>query len=91
MEATPYETSVQEVAAVLQARHLLMRLSDHQLTPRIPREVRAEARALLRWFPRAERLRPVLEGAAHLQRQGKPQGKSIYENRNPLEQSDSGD
>lgn len=77
MEPTRYETSVQEVAAVLQARTLLIRLSDHQLTPRIPRDVRAEARALLRWFPRAERLRPVLEGTAHLQRQGKPQGKPL--------------
>lgn len=72
MDLTPHETSIQEVAAVLQARTLLLRLSDHQMTPRIPREVRAEARALLRWFPRPERLRPVLEGTAHLQRQGKP-------------------
>lgn len=84
MEPTRYETSVQEVAAVLQARTLLLRLSDHRLTPRIPREVRAEARALLRWFPGAERLRPVLEGAAHLQRQGKPEGKSVSGSCSPL-------
>jgi len=84
MEPTPYETNVQEVAAVLQARVLLHRLSDHRLTPRIPREIRAEARALLRWFPRPERLRPVLEGSAHLQRQGKAQGKAIFESRDPV-------
>ena len=91
MEPNRYETSIQEVAAVLQARTLLLRLSDHQLTPRIPREVRAEARALLRWFPRAERLRPVLEGAAHLQRQGKSEGKSLPENENPLVPGDLSD
>ena len=84
MELNRYETSIQEVAAVLQARTLLLRLSDHQLTPRIPRDVRAEARALLRWFPSAERLRPVLEGAAHLQRKGKSEGKSVFENATPL-------
>jgi hypothetical protein len=71
MDPTPYETSIQEVAAVLQARTLLLRLSDHRLTPRVPREIRAEARALLRWFPPAGRLRPVLEGPACLQRQAK--------------------
>ena len=91
MELNRFETSVQEVAAVLQARTLLLRLSDHQLTPRIPREVRAEARALLRWFPRAERLRPVLEGAAHLQRKGKSEGKSVFENENPLIPGDLSD
>lgn len=72
---TPYETGLQEIAAIVQARVLLQRLSDHRLTPRIPREVRAEARALLRWFPRPEALRPALRHSAHLLRQGKPEGK----------------
>jgi hypothetical protein len=40
--------------------------------------LRAEARTLLRWFPRAERLRPVQEGAAHLQRQSMSEGKSFF-------------
>lgn len=85
---TSREGSVQEVAAVLQARVLLQRLADHRLTPRVPREVRAEARALLRWFPRPERLRPVLEGSAYLHRQGKPQGKPVFENQNPCQNKD---
>lgn len=76
---TPYETGIQEIAAVLQTRTLLQRLSDHQLTPRIPREIRSEARALLRWFPRAEQLRPALQNSAHLLRQGKPTGKENLE------------
>jgi len=41
----------QEFAAIVNARLLLQRLCDPQLTPRIPRDVRAEARALLRWLP----------------------------------------
>lgn len=88
---TPWEVNVQEVAAVLQARVLLQRLADHHLTPRVPREVRAEARALLRWFPRPERLRPVLEGSAHLHRQGKPQGKPIFENQNACQDKGFGE
>lgn len=86
---TSWETNVQEVAAVLQARVLLQKLADHRLTPRVPREIRAEARALLRWFPRPERLRPVLEGSAHLHRQGKPQGKPVFENQNPFQDKGS--
>jgi hypothetical protein len=87
MEPTRHETSIQVVPAVLQARTLLLRLSDHQLTPRISRDLRAEARTLLRWFPRTERLRPVQEGAAHLQRQG----KSFIQNQNPLIPGDLSD
>jgi hypothetical protein len=49
----------QEAAAMAQARALLVRLSDFHQTPRIPRPIRAEARALLRWMPTAERLRSV--------------------------------
>jgi hypothetical protein len=57
--ATPSEQHLdeQEFAAIVNARLLLQRLGDPQLTPRIPREVRAEARALLRWLPRREMLR----------------------------------
>jgi hypothetical protein len=47
----------QEAAAMAQARALLVRLSDFRQTARIPRSIRAEARALLRWMPTAERLR----------------------------------
>jgi hypothetical protein len=47
----------QEFAALVSARLLLQRLSDPRLTPRVPLEVRSEARALLRWMPRPEELR----------------------------------
>lgn len=47
----------QEFAAIVNARLLLQRLSDPRLTPRVPRDVRAEARSLLRWLPRPEALR----------------------------------
>lgn len=46
----------QEVAAIRQARLLLVRLADHRRTARIPRPIRAEALALLRTMPTAERL-----------------------------------
>jgi hypothetical protein len=46
----------QEAAALAQAQALLVRLADFRQTPRIPRPIRAEARALLRWMPSAERL-----------------------------------
>jgi hypothetical protein len=48
--------SSQEYASVANARLLLQRLSDCRLTPRIPLEIRREAMALLRRFPRPERL-----------------------------------
>jgi hypothetical protein len=51
----------------------------------------AEARTLLRWFPRAKRLRPVQEGAAHLQRQGMSEDKSFFQNQNPLIPGDLSD
>jgi len=50
----------QEAAALVQARALLVRLSDFHQTKRIPRPIRAEARALLRWLPTAERLRNIV-------------------------------
>ena len=51
----------QQVASVVAARDFLLRLTDTKETPRIPREVRREARALLRHYPIADQLRPVLE------------------------------
>ena len=52
---------MQQVAAVVATRDFLLRLVNTKETPRIPREVRREARALLRHYPLPERLRPVLE------------------------------
>ena len=52
---------MQQVAAVVATRDFLLRLIDTKETPRIPREVRREARALLRHYPIASELRPVLE------------------------------
>jgi len=51
----------QQVAAIVATRDYLLRLMDTKETPRIPREVRREARALLRHFPPADQLRPALE------------------------------
>ena len=51
----------QQVSAVVATRDFLLRLVDTKETPRIPREVRREARALLRHYPLPETLRPVLE------------------------------
>lgn len=85
---TEFDRSIQEIAAVLQARDLLERLADFRKTRRIPSDVRAEARALLRWYPRPERLRPVLEGPQALLKKGKPEGKPIPENQNPCAGTD---
>lgn len=52
----------QQLASIINARHLLMRLVDHTQTPRVPRPIRAEARALLRRFPRADTLRDAAGG-----------------------------
>ena len=51
----------QQVASVVATRDFLLRLINTKETPRIPREVRREARALLRHFPIADELRPVLQ------------------------------
>lgn len=51
--------SYQEAAAMQQARAFLIRLGDHRQIRRIPREVRAEARALVRGLPPVERLRHI--------------------------------
>jgi hypothetical protein len=57
----PEGLGVQEYAAMANARTLLQRLSDPRLTPRIPREIRREAMALLRWFPKRDRLIDILQ------------------------------
>lgn len=54
---------MQQVAAVVASRDFLLRLSDPHATKRVPGEVRKEARALLRHFPTAEKLRPLLQEA----------------------------
>ena len=53
----------QQVSAVVATRDFLLRLTDHRLTPRVPGDVRGEARALLRHYPLPDRLRPILEQA----------------------------
>lgn len=62
----PFGTEERQAEAVLATRGFLARLIDHRQTPRTPRPVRAEARALLKWFPRPEVLRPVLTSSASL-------------------------
>ena len=47
---------LQGYASLVNARILLQRLTDPRLTPRVPGEVRKEARALLRNYPVAEEL-----------------------------------
>jgi len=66
----PISSPMQQVAAVVATRDFLLRLSDPDATKRVPGEVRKEARALLRHFPIAERLRPVLQEG--LQKQEEP-------------------
>lgn len=50
----------QKISSVIATRDFLWRLSNPQMTPRVPGVVRSEARALLRHFPPAGELRPVL-------------------------------
>jgi hypothetical protein len=66
MSAPGPELAIQAVAALLETRSFLARLSDPAQTPRVPHSLRREARALLRHYPREERLRPVLTGAESL-------------------------
>lgn len=78
----PDPARLQQVAAVLEARELLRRLVHPSLTPRVPRPIRFEARAILRRLPSAEVLRSALEGAS-LQDEvdpdsGKNPGKTVY-------------
>ena len=50
----------QQLEAMVGAREFLLRLTDTKETPRIPREVRREARAIMRHFPPEHELRPLL-------------------------------
>lgn len=59
---TQPERRMQQVAAVVNSRDLLVRLCDPKRTPRVPFAVRSEARSLLRWFPDVHSLRRALEG-----------------------------
>jgi hypothetical protein len=68
--AVPISSPMQQVAAVVATRDFLLRLSDPDATKRVPGEIRKEARALLRHFPIAEKLRPVLQEG--LQKQEEP-------------------
>jgi hypothetical protein len=57
----PISRRAQQVSAVVAARNFLLRLTDPALTPRVSGDVRGEARALLRHYPPATVLRPLLE------------------------------
>lgn len=58
--SVPISTPVQQVAAVVATRDFLLRLTQPSETYRVPSEVRKEARALLRHYPVADVLRPLL-------------------------------
>jgi len=53
----------QKITAVISTRDFLLRLTNPKETPRIPREVRREAKTLLRHYPIEAELKPVLETA----------------------------
>jgi len=59
--SVPISTPVQQVAAVVATRDFLLRLTQPSETYRVPSEVRKEARALLRHYPVADVLRPLLQ------------------------------
>ena len=48
-------------SSVTSARQLLQRIADAKQTPKIPLFLRKEARALLRFFPLAHELSPILK------------------------------
>ncbi|MEN9859958.1 MAG: hypothetical protein RLZZ515_440 [Cyanobacteriota bacterium] len=54
-------TPQQQVSSVIATRDFLLRLTRPKETPRVTRDVRWEARALLRHYPLPERLRPILQ------------------------------
>ena len=56
-------TPQQQISSVVATRDFLLRVADHRQTPRVPGDVRGEARALLRHYPLPDRLRPILEQA----------------------------
>jgi len=57
----PISTAQQKISAVVSARDFLLRLTNVKETPRIPREVRREAKTLLRHYPLVSELKPALE------------------------------
>lgn len=60
---TMTSSPLQQISSVIAARDFLVRLATPSVTPRLHREIRAEARILLRHFPPADQLRPALEAA----------------------------
>lgn len=57
----PISTSQQKIDSMVATRDFLLRLTNVQQEPRIPREVRREARTLLRHYPPKRELKPILE------------------------------
>jgi|TARA_X000001036_G_scaffold70699_1_gene62080 hypothetical protein len=57
----PISTAQQKISAVVSTRDFLLRLTNVKETPRIPREVRREAKTLLRHYPLISELKPILE------------------------------
>ena len=55
----------QELNSIVAPRDFLLRLTDTKESPRVPGEVRREARALLRHYPPVYRLKPLLEEALY--------------------------
>ncbi len=49
-----------QMRSLVGVRDFLRRLTDTKETPRIPREVRREARAIMRHYPPEHELRPLL-------------------------------
>jgi hypothetical protein len=54
-------TKRQRIASMIATRNFLLRLTQPKETPRMSRDIRGEARALLRHYPSEDVLRPVLE------------------------------
>jgi hypothetical protein len=68
--SVPISSPMQQVAAVVATRDFLLRLTQPSETHRVPGEVRKEARALLRHYPVADVLKPLLQkglGESNLQ------------------------
>jgi hypothetical protein len=57
----PVSSKLQQISAVIATREFLARLCTPSAMPRVSREIRGEARALLRHYPAPETLRPILE------------------------------
>jgi len=51
----------QQMAAMIGVRDFLLRLTNTKESPRIPREVRREARTIMRHYPPEHELRPLLD------------------------------